>query len=106
MDAQPLPWKHLSQSRQADQAEAGINVSICAQLGLDVASWKGNALAVYFSEREEMLNALLNVKDTPISLSNCEWKVRADDISLRERLQAASITLDYREQTDYIFHRL
>lgn len=96
----------ITQSRQADKTEAGIKVSICAQLGLNVASWKGDALAIYFPKQEEMLSALLNINNKPISQSTYEWKVRTDDIALRERLQAASIALDFHESPNYIFHRL
>ncbi len=104
--ADPALEALITQSRQADKDEAGVKVAICAQLGLNVASWKGDALSVYFPERQEMLSALLNINNTPINQPTCEWKVRVGDIVLRERLQAASMTLDDREQTNYIFHRL
>ncbi|MDN3219687.1 YkgJ family cysteine cluster protein [Pseudomonas nunensis] len=95
----------ITLSRQADKSEAQVKVTVCAQLNLSVASWKGDALAVYFPEREIMLNALLSLKDTP-DLSTCKWKVRVDDATLRGRLEAVSLTLDYSEKNNYIFHSL
>ncbi|ROL68764.1 zinc/iron-chelating domain-containing protein [Pseudomonas chlororaphis] len=96
----------ISQSRQADKSDASTKIAVCAHLGLHIASWKGDALAVYFPEREKLREALFTIKGKPADYQGFEWKVRVDDPTLRGRLGAATLAFDHSEQPNYIFHSL
>jgi len=104
--ADPALGALINQSRQADISDASSKVAICAQLGLNVTSWKDNALAVYFPQREKLLEAIHRVKGTPEDYPDCEWQVRVDDPSLRERLTASAVALAANESADYTLHVL
>lgn len=104
--ADPALEALVSQSRQADRAEASSKIAICAQLGLNVASWKDNALAVYFPPRGKLLEAIHCVTGAPENYPGAEWQVRVDEPMLRERLAASTVSLAAYETADYIFHVL
>lgn len=104
--ADPALEALINQSRHADKSDASSKVAICAQLGLNVTSWKDNALAVYFPPRGKLLKAIQSVKGTPEDYPDCEWQVRVDDPSLRERLTASAVALATSESVDYTFHVL
>lgn len=104
--ADPALEALIIQSRQADRAEASSKIAVCAHLGLNVSSWKHNALAVYFPPREKLLEAILGVESNPEEHPGCEWQVRVDDLSLRERLTASAVSLAANDSADYIFHVL
>lgn len=96
----------INQSRQADKSDASRKIAICAALGLNVASWKDNALAVYLPLRAQLLEAINCVNSGAEDYSNCNWQVRVEDPTLRDNLNRAALTLAVNESTDYIFHRL
>ncbi|AHZ68734.1 hypothetical protein OU5_1655 [Pseudomonas mandelii JR-1] len=102
--ADPALEALVNQSRQADRADASSKIAICAQLGLNVASWKDNALAVYFPPRGKLLEAIHSVTGTPEDYPDLEWQVRVDEPVLRERLAASKVSLAANESADYIFH--
>jgi len=104
--ADPALEALIRQSRQADKADAVKKVAICAELGLNVASWKDNALAVYFPTRPQLLEAMHNAKESPDDYSGCAWQVRVEDQLLRDGLTAAGVALASDESAAYIFHRL
>ena len=104
--ADPALEALINQSRQSDQSDASRKVAICAQLGLNVTSWKNNALAVYFPPREKLLEAIYTVKGTPEDYPDCDWQVRVDDLSLREQLASSAVALAVDESTAYTFHAL
>ena len=75
-------------------------------MGMNVAAWKGNALAVYLADRVQLRQAISLVRaggDVPEDVS---WKVRVDDADLHARLHGAGLELDLRAQTEYIFHSM
>lgn len=76
---------------------------ICAALGLIVASWKDNALAVYLPLRTQLLEAINSVNNGAEDYSNRNWQVRVEDPTLRENLSRAALTLAVNESNDYIF---
>ncbi|WP_122318620.1 YkgJ family cysteine cluster protein [Pseudomonas cichorii] len=96
----------VQRSRQADVADAADKIAICAHLGIKVASWKENAFAIYFPERLKLIEAINSSKEVTVDDWSEDWKVRADDPQLRERLIAHSVPLADSDAADYIFHRL
>jgi len=104
--ADPALEKLINQSRQADKSDASLKVAICASLGLNVTSWKDNALAVYFPQQTKLLDAINSVKGDAQTYPDCEWQVRVEDPSLRASLTAGAVALAPNESTEYIFHRL
>ncbi|WP_426116786.1 YkgJ family cysteine cluster protein [Pseudomonas sp. DSP3-2-2] len=100
----PVLEDQIRRSRQADRDDAKAKVSVCAAMGMSVAAWKGNALAVYLADRMQLRQAISLVRsggDVPETVS---WKVRVDDADLHARLHVADLELDLRAQTEYIFH--
>jgi hypothetical protein len=75
-------------------------------MGLSVAAWKGNALAVYLPDRTSLLEAIHHYDVGMRAPASHEWKIRIDDPELHRQLQAAGVALDDRTHVDYIFHRL
>ena len=73
---------------------------------MSVAAWKGNALAVYLTDRVQLQQAISLVRAGGDVLADVSWKVRVDDADLHTRLQGAGVELDLRAQTEYIFHSL
>ncbi|MBN3968264.1 Fe-S oxidoreductase [Pseudomonas sp. 43NM1] len=104
--ANPALEALINQSRQADKSDASSKVAICAQLGLNVTSWKDNALAVYFPHRTKLLEAIDSAKGDSEDYPDFEWQVRVDDPSLGERLAMANLAMAVNDSTDYIFHTL
>lgn len=96
----------ITASRQADRADAASKIAICAELGLDVASWKDDALVVYFPERTRLLEAINNAGDGAKRNHESGWRVRVDKPSLRGRLTQAAIAVAINESATYIFHEL
>jgi len=96
----------INQSRYSDRVDASRKIAICIELGLNVAAWKSNALAVYFPTRSELLDAIGSAKEGPDDYPGWEWQVRVEDPSLRDRLTVSAVALSSNESTDYIFHRL
>ena len=102
----PVLEDQIQRSRQADRDDAKAKVSVCAALGMSVAAWKGNALAVYLTDRVQLQQAISLVRAGGDVLADVSWKVRVDDADLHTRLQGAGVELDLRAQTEYIFHSL
>ena len=102
----PVLEDQIQRSRQADRDDAKAKVSVCAALGISVAAWKGNALAVYLADRAQLQQAISLVRAGGDVPANVSWKVRVDDADLHTRLQGAGVELDLRAQTEYIFHSL
>ncbi|QVE17165.1 MULTISPECIES: YkgJ family cysteine cluster protein [Pseudomonas] len=96
----------VNRSRQADIVDAATKIAVCAQLGIKVASWKEDAFAVYFPERLQLMDAIRSSKEAAVEDWSENWKVRADDPQLRERLLAHHVPLAAPDDCDYIFHKL
>lgn len=102
----PTLYDHVQRSRQADRDDAKAKIAICEAIGFLVASWKGNALAIYLPNREVLLRAL-NTPDSGASGSeSSHWKIRTENIELKNSLISSGVELDLAEQTDYILHPL
>ncbi|MHC8326070.1 YkgJ family cysteine cluster protein [Pseudomonas sp. LB1P83] len=102
----PILKDQVQRSRQTDRDDAQAKIAVCAAMGLNVASWKGDALAVYLPDRARLQQAI-NLVDSGVSVpANLPWKVRVDKAELHDQLQRAGVELDLRMQTDYIFHGL
>lgn len=102
----PLLADQVQRSRQADRDDARAKVAVCADLGLNVAAWKGNALAVYLPERTQLQDAIARYDAGREAAISVPWKVRVDDVELRQQLQHSGIALDDGGTGGYIFHPL
>ena len=102
----PVLADQVERSRQADRDDAQAKIVVCEAMGLSVASWKGNALAVYLPDRMSLLEAIHNYDVGMRTPTSHDWKIRIDDPKLYRQLQAAGVALDDRPHVDYIFHRL
>jgi len=104
--AEPALEALIHQSRQADRDDAHNKIAVCAHLGLNVTSWKDNALAVYFPPPAQLLEAIHHVNASREDLPDGEWQVRVDEPTLRQRLTASAVTLATGESANYTFHVL
>jgi Fe-S-cluster containining protein len=102
----PVCADQVERSRQADRDDAQAKIALCEVLGLNVAAWKGNALAVYLPDRMQLSEAIGLYDDGKVGPSRSNWKVRADDPALRKQLHEVGIAFDGHLPTDYIFHAL
>lgn len=102
----PVLEDQIQRSRQADREDAKAKVLVCAAMGMSVAAWKGNALAVYLADRAQLQQAISLVRESGDVPENVQWKVRVDDADLHTRLHGAGIELDLRAETEYIFHSI
>ncbi|WP_225922909.1 YkgJ family cysteine cluster protein [Pseudomonas farris] len=102
----PVLEDQIQRSRQADRDDAKAKVLVCAAMGMSVAAWKGNALAVYLADRAQLRQAISLVRAGVDVPANVSWKVRVDDADLHTRLHGAGVELDLRAQTEYIFHSI
>ncbi|WP_434570272.1 YkgJ family cysteine cluster protein [Pseudomonas sp. Z3-6] len=95
----------INESKQADVDDAAAKVAICESLGMSVASWKGDGLAVYFPGSEALL-AAIQTRNSRQREDGYQWKVRTDNAGLREILLAAEIPLAPGESNAYIYQAL
>lgn len=102
----PVLDDQVERSRQADRDDAQAKIAVCEAMGISVAAWKDNAMAVYLPDRTSLLEAIHHYDAGMRVSTSHEWKIRIDDPELRQQLQAAGLALDERPQVDYIFHRL
>lgn len=102
----PLLARQIDQSRSADRQDATAKVALCEAMGMTVAAWKDDALAVYLPERARLTEAMqrLDAGDPPRAPVN--WSVRVDDPTLRQRLDDLGAEVAVAGSTDYIFHAL
>ncbi|WP_095097621.1 YkgJ family cysteine cluster protein [Pseudomonas sp. Irchel 3A5] len=105
-EVDPVLEDQIQRSRQADRDDAKAKVLVCAAMGMNVAAWKGNALAVYLTDRAQLQQAINLVRTGSDVSANVSWKVRVDDADLHTRLHGAGVELDLRARTEYIFHSL
>lgn len=102
----PVLADQVERSRQADRDDAEAKIAVCEAMGLNVAAWKGNALAVYLPDRMQLFEAIRR-HDTGVAAPlRADWKVRVDAPVLRQQLRQVGVALDDRLPTDYIFHLL
>lgn len=102
----PVLADQVERSRQADRDDARAKIAVCEAMGLSVAAWKGNALAVYLPDRASLLTAIDHYDIGMRAPTSHDWKIRIDGPELRQQLQAAGVALDNRSHVDYVFHRL
>jgi Fe-S-cluster containining protein len=95
----------INQSRQADIEDAAAKVAICASLGMTVASWKGDGLAVYFPEPDALLAAIKAKGVKPDAVED-DWTVRTDNSDVRQYLLEADIPLAPASSDRYVYQAL
>ncbi len=102
----PILADQIERSRQADRDDAQAKIQVCEALGMNVAAWKGHALAVYLPDRTQLFEAISRYDGGSVAPARADWKVRVDTPVLREQLGQAGVALDDQPSTRYIFHRL
>jgi Fe-S-cluster containining protein len=102
----PVLADQIERSRQADREDAQAKIALCETLGLNVAAWKGNALAVYLPDRPKLAEAITRYDAGKVGHARSNWKVRVDAPALREQLHQVGLAFDDQLPTDYIFHAL
>lgn len=97
----PLALRQLIEaSRQADREDALAKVDICRHLGFDTTAWKGNGFAIYFPEREQLLQAIALQRST--TAPAVQWRVRAHGEPLLKHLTQLGVQLA-EEAPDHVF---
>lgn len=103
--ANPPLQKLISQSKEADVEDAKAKVAICESLGMNVASWKGDGLAVYFPERQALMQAMQAIGSND-GVGQQHWQVRTDNAELREYLLANDVPLAPQQAQEYVYQPL
>ncbi|XVJ50113.1 YkgJ family cysteine cluster protein (plasmid) [Pseudomonas sp. UBT] len=103
--ANPPLQSLINQSRQADIKDAVTKVAICESLGMTVASWKGEGLAVYFPESDALL-AAIRARNRDDSALSERWSIRTDNQNRRQQLAEAGIVLAPDNASNYIYQTL
>jgi Fe-S-cluster containining protein len=102
----PLLAEQVERSRQADRDDAQAKITLCELMGLNVAAWKGDALAIYLPDRLQLLEALERYDIGFTAAPRTDWKVRTDAPVLRRQLHQLGVALDDQLPSAYLFHRL
>ncbi|MBT2370791.1 YkgJ family cysteine cluster protein [Pseudomonas fluorescens] len=103
--ANPPLQRLISQSRQADIKDAFAKVAICEALGMTVASWKSEGLAVYFPESDALLAAIRASNTKGFTLSE-QWSIRTDNQERRHQLAESGVLLAPDNANNYIYQTL
>ena len=102
----PILADQIERSRQADRDDAQAKIALCEALGMNVAAWKGNALAVYLPDRAQLAEAIVRYDRAPEAPTGLNWKVRVETPALAQRLLQAGVALDDQRSAGYIFQGL
>ncbi len=97
---------NIDQSREADKRDAQDKVAICESMGMTVAAWKDNALAVYLPDRAKMMEAIERYDSGFKGPTPPTWAVCAENPTLRQSLLDKGVGVADIDSGDYIFHRL
>lgn len=100
-----LAWQ-VEQARAADREDAQAKVAICELLGLHVAAWKDNALAIYLPERSELMTAIQQYDSGMRAANANSWQLRIDDAALRQSVIGSGAKLADAHVASYIFHKV
>lgn len=100
----PLLAQQIDQSRAADRQDAAAKVALCESLGMTVAAWKDNALAIYLPENARVAEAIQRFDAGAVASVPANWSVRVDDPALSQRLDDRGVELAAAGSTEYIFH--
>lgn len=94
----------ILRSRQADRHDAQLKVNLCEALGMTVAAWKGNGLAIYMPTVKDMLSAIdsLGSQDRDQQL----WRITGQNIELLAVIKGRSLAVEEPSSTAYFFHQL
>jgi hypothetical protein len=93
----------IDQSRQTDRQDALRKVALCESLGMTVAGWKGDGLAIY----QPAVDVLLAACEAAAASARPElapWHIRAEDQALRQYLKRQSVALADASSDAYLFH--
>ncbi|CAN7559065.1 YkgJ family cysteine cluster protein [Pseudomonas brassicacearum] len=102
----PILADQIERSRQADRDDARAKIALCEAMGMNVAAWKGNALAVYLPDRAQLAEAIIRYDRAPVAPTGLDWKVRVETPALAQQLLQVGIALDDHQSTGYIFQNL
>ena len=102
----PLLVDQVQRSRQADRDDAQAKIAVCEAMGMNVAAWKGNALAVYLPDRTRLVEAISRYDSGMVAAPRTDWKVRVDTPQLRQHLHQRGVALDDKPRPDCIFQVL
>ncbi|MEX6674449.1 YkgJ family cysteine cluster protein [Pseudomonas sp. W2Oct36] len=106
--ADPALSSLIQASRLADQNDAGLKISICNQMGINVAAWKAEAFVIHFPERDQFLEAV-NGQTSSFQGDQSDlgaWMLRVASPALCNELKNGQLALDEAEHPNYIFHAL
>ncbi|MBD8707172.1 YkgJ family cysteine cluster protein [Pseudomonas sp. CFBP 13711] len=106
--ADPTLSSLIQASRRADRNDARLKLSICNQMGINVAAWKAEAFVIHFPARDQFLQA---VNDQASSFQDDQsdlggWTLRVAGADLSNELKNGKLALDETENPSYIFHAL
>lgn len=96
----------IDQSRGADRRDALAKAAICESMGMTVAAWKDNALAVYMPDRAKMIEAIGLYDSGFKAPTQTTWAVCAENPTLRQSLLDKGVGVFDIDSGHYIFHRL
>lgn len=102
---EPVMSRNIASSRAADRSDAIAKTAVCEELGITVAAWKYNGLAIYSPVREDLLAAITKVKSITQPSLGSDWMVRTDDADLSQRLMASDFNLAVGVDS-FEFHKL
>lgn len=106
--ADPTLSSLIQASRLADRSDARPKISICNQMGINVAAWKADAFVIHFPTRDQFLEAVnaqaSRPEDDAPDLGT--WRLRIAESSLRSELEGGQLAFDETETASYILHAL
>ncbi|MCV4271312.1 YkgJ family cysteine cluster protein [Pseudomonas capsici] len=102
----PVVLDQINESRRSDRSDAGAKVAICASLGMTVAAWKEDALAVYLPVRDELKAAIERFDLGHGKSHEVHWRVHIENADLRKTLISRGAHVDGGDSSDYIFYKM
>ncbi len=102
----PVVADEIEESRRSDKRDARAKVAICESLGMTVAAWKEDALAVYLPVADELLAAIERFDQGQIEAHEVDWRLRIENAELRETVSSRGAYIDSSSAPEYIFYKL
>lgn len=102
----PVVTDQIEQSRRQDRNDAQAKVAICESLGMTVAAWKDEALAVYLPVGNERMAAIERFDSGQVNASEGHWRVRIENADLLATLSSRGAHVDSGKFSSYIFYKL
>ncbi|MDO7926274.1 YkgJ family cysteine cluster protein [Pseudomonas sp. KFB-139] len=102
----PVVLDQINESRRSDRNDVGAKVAICESMGMTVAAWKEDALAVYLPLGDELKTAIERFDLGQSKPGEVHWRVHIENENLRETLIKRGAHVDSGDSPDYIFYKL